>query len=177
MASDLAGTRRTSRGFRWIGPGLILLCAPLAALAANNCPWMNEATASGLLGGDAIGAYTPSTANQPAACIFTQRGAGVTRVLRITVDLAEDDPHAHLMKSEAACGPSPAPLKGIGNEAVVCAVDDSTGRRGARVAGRVRDQVFEILITTNRKDDPILTADALRIRINTAAEQVSGNLF
>jgi hypothetical protein len=41
----------------------------------------------------------------------------------------------------------------------------------------LNDQVFEILITTTRSDDPILTHDELRIRINTAAEQVSGNLF
>ena len=48
---------------------------------------------------------------------------------------------------------------------------------GARAIGRVCDQVFVILMTTTRQDDPILKSDALRIRINTATEQVSGNLF
>jgi hypothetical protein len=177
VANDFTGNRRVSRKIGWIGSRLILLYAPAAALAANNCPWMNEATASGLLGGNAVGTYTSSTANQPALCTFTQSEGGVTRVLRITVDLAKDDPHAHLMKSEAECGPTQMPLKAIGNEAVACSVDEGTEGGGERAAGRVRDQVFEILITTTRKDDPILTRDALRIRINTAAEQVSGNLF
>ena len=164
------------RFVRRVGVGLTLIGAPVVALAANNCPWMNEATASSLLGGNAIGSYSASTADQPAVCTFTQNEVDVTRVLRITVNLAKDDPHAQLMRSEAACGPHRSPLKAIGNEAVACEIDESNSGRGARVFGRVRDQVFEIVMTT-RKGDAILKSDALRIRINTAAEQVSGNLF
>jgi hypothetical protein len=177
MANDFGGNRRSLSKRAWVGPALILLFAPAVARAANRCPWMNEATASGLLAGDAAGTYSSSTANQSAVCTFTHSEGEVTRELRITVDLAKDDPHARLMKSEAACGPSPLPLKAIGNEAVACLMDEAIEGRGAHAAGRVRDQVFEILITTTRKDDPVLTRDALRIRINTAAEQVSGNLF
>lgn len=81
------------------------------------------------------------------------------------------------MKSEAACRSTPSPLKAVGNEAVVCSLDERPEIRGARSIGRVRDQIFEIVITTTRIDDPVLTRDALQIRINTAAEQVSGNLF
>ena len=177
MANDSVGHRKAMRLLRWIGSGFILLGAPTTTFAANNCPWMNEATASGLVGGNAVGAYTASTANQPAVCTFTQSEADLTRLLRIVVDVAKDDPHAHLMKSEMACGPNPVSLTAIGNEAIACPTDEGTEGHGARAVGRVRDQVFEILITTTRKDDPILTRDALRIRINTAAEQVSGNLF
>lgn len=177
MANDCRGAGRASRAIEWIGAGLVIVGAPTGALAANNCPWMNEATASVLLGGKGVGAYNGATANQAAVCTFTQSEPDVTRVLRITVALAKENPHEQLMKSEAACGPNPAPLKAIGNEAVVCAVDETTGARGARAVGRVRDQVFEILISSTQKNDPILTHDALRIRINTAAEQVSGNLF
>jgi len=177
MANDSLGRRKAVRWVRLIGAGLILLGVPTTTLAANDCQWMNEATASGLLGGNAVGAHTASTANQPAVCTFTQSASDVTRVLRITVDVTKDDSHPRLMKLEAGCGPNPAPLRAIGNEAMACQVDEPGEGRGARVVGRVRDQVFEILITTTRKDDPILTRDALRIRINTAAEQVSGNLF
>lgn len=177
MANSSLECRWVLRCVRWVGTGLIVLGARGVAIAANNCPWMNEATASGLLGGNAVGSYSASTADQPAVCTFTQSEVDVTRVLRITVDLAKDDPHAHLMKSEAGCGPNSIPLKAIGNEAVACVVDEPNPGRGTRAIGRVRDQVFEILMTTTRKDDPILKSDALRIRINTAAEQVSGNLF
>ena len=177
MANDCSAWGRAVRWLGWIGSGFILLGAPTATLAANNCPWMNEATASALLGGNAAGAYSSSTAHQPAVCTFTQSAPDVIRVLRITISLAKDDPEAQLVKSEAACGANPTPLTAIGNEAVACALDEPTEGHGARVVGRVRDQVFEILITTTLKDDPILTRDTLRIRINTAAEQVSGNLF
>ena len=177
MANNFSACRWFLRFVRLVGTGLMALSAHAVAIAANNCPWMNEATASGLLGGNAIGSYTASTSDQPAACTFTQSDPDVTRILRIKVVLAKDDPHAYLIKSEAACGPSPIPLKAIGNEAVACVVDQRNPGRGARAIGRVRDQVFEILMTTTRPDDPILKNDALRIRINTAAEQLSGNLF
>ena len=177
MGNDFLGRRQAVRWVRWIELVLIPLGVPIAARAANNCPWMNEATASGLLGGNAVGAYTAQNVDHPAVCTFAQSTSDVTRTLRITVDVTKDDAHARLMQLQAACGPNPAPLKAIGNEAIACMMDDGIEGRCARAAGRVRDQVFEILITTTRKDDPILTRDALRIRIDTAAEQVSGNLF
>lgn len=177
MANDFKRYRTSFQMVRRIGLGIVLLGGPAAMLAANNCPWMNEATASGLLGGDAVGAYSPGSTNQPAVCAFTQSAADVTRILKISIEVAQDDPHTHLMKAEAACRSTTSPLKAIGNEAVTCAVSEERGIRGARSIGRVRDQIFEIVITTTRTEDPILTAAALRIRINTAAEQVSGNLF
>ena len=177
MANDPGGNGKAICSMEWIGTGLILLWAPTITFAANHCPWMNEATVSGLLGGNATGTYHASTVNRPAMCTFTQTESEVTRVLKITVDLSKDDPHARWMKSETACGQNPTPLEAIGNEAVACVVDGSGAGRGERAIGRVRDQVFEILITTTRKDDPILTSDSLKVRINTAAEQVSGNLF
>lgn len=177
MANDSGSHFKSSPALRWIALGGVLVLAPAAVFAANNCPWMNEATASGLLGGDSVGAYTAGASDRPAVCTFTQSAADVTRTLKITIEIAREDPHARLVKSETACGSSPFPLKAIGNEAVACAIEEQPKIRGARSVGRVRDQIFEILITTSRLDDPILTRDALRIRINTAAEQVSGNLF
>ena len=156
---------------------LVCLSMPTLALAANNCPWMNEATASALLGGQSMGAYSPAGTNQPAVCTFTQSAADVTRTLKITVASAQEDPHARFIQSGSSCQSDAAPLKAIGNEAITCALNDGGKSHGARAVGRVRDQIFEILITTTRIDDPILTRDALKIRMNTAAEQTAGNLF
>ena len=75
------------------------------------------------------------------------------------------------------CGTDTAPLRAIGNEAVVCTVDGRKGAMGERVVGRVRDQVFSITIGTTLKVDPILPRDVLKTNILTAAEQISGNLF
>jgi hypothetical protein len=157
--------------------GISLIGLPTVCRAANNCPWINEATASGILGADSVGAFTdPGTAASQAVCEFTQQGDGFRRTLRITVELAPK-PHDRLVAVEQVCGPDASPLRAIGNEAQVCAANDRKSGMGQRVLGRVRDQVFTITISTTLKDDPILTNEALKGRIVTAAEQVSGNLF
>jgi hypothetical protein len=156
--------------------GVCLMSVPSLCRAANNCAWINEATASGLLGGDAVGVVTGAAGEQPATCTFTQLGGEGTRTLRVTVEIAAD---AHVRFGEIAqiCGVKGIPLTAIGNEALVCAADESKRRISERVVGRVRDQVFTITISTTLKNDPILTRDALKDRMYTAAEQVAGNLF
>jgi hypothetical protein len=155
--------------------GVCLIGLPSRALAANNCAWITESTASGLLGGDAVGEVSAVT-GQPTACTFTQMGAGVKRTLRITVEIAPE-PHARLEAVAQICGADLEPIEAIGNEAMVCSADDRKVGPGERVVGRVRDQVFTITISTTLKNDTILTRDALKTRIYTAAEQVAGNLF
>lgn len=76
-----------------------------------------------------------------------------------------------------ACGSSAGILNAIGNEAVYCAANPRRGELGERAVGRVRDQVFTIVLNTKANDEPVLTRDALKARIYTAAEQVAGNLF
>ncbi|MFC5861545.1 hypothetical protein ACFPT7_04525 [Acidicapsa dinghuensis] len=158
-------------------PGILLLGLSADAFAANTCPWMNEASASGLLGGNAKGAYIATSQSPTASCTFTQQAADGTRTLRIVVTRFEDDPHAGFTKRKMACQSEPTPLKAIGNETVVCALNDDSSSEGIRAIGRVRDQVFEIMIITSLADDPILTESALKSQIKAAAEQVSGNLF
>ena len=155
--------------------GICLIGLPFRAMAANNCAWITESTASGLLGGDAVGEVSAAT-GQPTVCTFTQMGAGVKRTLRITVEIAPE-PHARMEAVAQVCGADQLPIKAIGNEAMVCAADDRKAGPGERVVGRVRDQVFTITISTTLKNDTILTRDALKTRIYTAAEQVAGNLF
>jgi hypothetical protein len=176
MANDSAGLNSLWRRMRLTALGICLIAHPGAGRAANNCTWINEATASGLLGGDAKGDFAAAAGNTPAVCNFVEQGAGHTRTLRIAVEIAAD-PHARLGEIAKACGTGAAPLKAIGNEALVCTADEGKNRMGERAIGRVRDQVFTITISTTLKDDRILTRDALKTRIYTAAEQVSGNLF
>ena len=176
MASNSVGRKKV---LRRLSIALLAFCsmvAPAAARAANNCGWLNEATASGLLGGDAVGEASPAVPGQPTVCTFTQMTDGGKRTLRITVEIA-GDPHARMTAIAQSCGADAAPLKAIGNEALVCAADDRKAGIGERIVGRVRDQVFTITMTSTLKNDPILTRDILKTRIYTAAEQVSGNLF
>ena len=176
MASKAASLMKTLRtaALALLGMGLIGL--PSSASAANNCAWINEATASGLLGGDAVGEVSATVAGQPTVCTFIQQAAGVKRTLRITVEVVTDA-HARVGAIAQICGADSHPIKAIGNEALVCAADDGKGGFGERVVGRVRDQVFTITLGTTLKNDPILTRDVLKAKIYTAAEQVAGNLF
>jgi hypothetical protein len=176
MAGNRVSRNKTSLRLGAALFAVSLFAAPAIAHGANNCAWLNEATASGFLGGDAVGEVTDAVTGQPAICTFTQMTAGGKRTLRITVEIASD-PHARLATIEQGCGPDAAPLRAIGNEALVCAADDRNAGIGERVLGRVRDQVFTITIASTLKNDPILTRDVLKMKILSAAEQVTGNLF
>jgi hypothetical protein len=176
MADSFRSARCRLRNLGTVLLGLFFICLPVLAHAKNNCPWLNEATASGLLGGSAAGDFTEATTGQPAGCTFTQQAEGVMRTLRITVEVAAD-PQSRLTAMAQSCGSDAAPLKAIGNSATVCSADERKGRLGERVVGRVRDQVFTITLQTTLKGDSTMTRDALRSNIFTAAEQVSGNLF
>jgi hypothetical protein len=145
-------------------------------LAKNNCPWINEATASGLLGGDAVNEFTEASAGQPAVCTITQTGTSFTRTLRITMEVVPDT-HARWQAAMQACGKNAAPLQAIGNEASMCPLDNHSAGLAELVVGRVRDQLFTITMSTTLKDDLILTRTSLKEKIYTACEQVAGNLF
>jgi hypothetical protein len=166
---------RTARRFITIALSLCLIGASATARAANTCPWMNEATASGLLGGDAVGVYT-AVPGQPSICTFTQQSQGAARKLVVTVEIAQD-PHARMATIVQTCGANAATLNAIGNEAMTCDPVERKGEMAERVVGRVRDQVFTITLLSSLKNDPILTRDTLKTRSQTAAEQISGNLF
>jgi hypothetical protein len=126
--------------------------------AENICPWLNAATAAGILGG-------PVTASvSPAVCEFIRPQSTL---------------HIEVRKKpatiEAKCESKGTPLKGIGNEAVICL--ESTfitgGLTTKMVIGRVRDQRFAVWIRTS---DPDL-APTVSDRTRKIAEQVAGNLF
>jgi hypothetical protein len=155
---------------------IVLLGITTACEAKNNCPWINEMTASGLLGGEAVGDFTEASTSQPAVCTITQAGAGFTRTMRITVEVTPDT-HARLQSALQMCGKNAAPLQAIGNEALMCALDTRSAGLAELVVGRVRDQLFTITISTTLKDDLILTRMSLKERAYTASEQVAGNLF
>lgn len=130
----------------------ILLVISIAATcrAENACPFLNAATAAGVLGGEVTVNVRGDT------CLFA-RGASELRIEVKTVNL----PY------KPNCAPSPVPLKAIGNEAVICESDGAQ-----QVAGRVRDRAFFVRLTSNDIASP-----ALREKARSVAEQVAGILF
>jgi hypothetical protein len=176
MASNIRFNPASSPAIRVALAAALFAALPAAGRAANNCPWINEATASGLLGADAVGSYTDQTSTRPAVCAFIQSVSGMTRVLRIAV-IETPGFRSLLDKESRACATAAEPLRAIGNEAISCSLDDRRKPYAERVIGRVRDQVFTITLSTTRKDDSILNREERKARVLIAAEQVSGNLF
>jgi hypothetical protein len=128
--------------------------------AGKSCPWLNAATAAGVLGGPVRSKVTATT------CDFLRQQAHARYWLRIEVRTMPNG-RKEFASYLSRCGRHPVPLKAIGNEAYVCPQD-------RRVIGRVRDQVFNIRVTTTDRAVPptVLEEDA-----RSVAEQVSGSLF
>jgi hypothetical protein len=159
----------------------LLLAGGLAAMAspgwaANTCPWMNEATASGLLGAEATGTFSGAVASVPASCMFTEISPRGIRALAISVEI-DTDGSSRVRALLRDCHDAPETLRAIGNEALSCMVMRPHRVHAAFVAGRVRDHVFSISISTTVKNDPVLTPAMLKTKVEIAADQVAGNLF
>ncbi len=143
----------------------LALCLALFAncQAAELCPWINAATAGGLLGGPVTAVVGQSGANP--SCVFTRPGA------ELRIEILAPKTSNDFASLAASCGSNAEPLKGIGNEAVLCVPPRPP--KSVRVFGRVRDRMLIVLL----RDDATLTAEGLREKARAAAEHVAGNLF
>jgi hypothetical protein len=152
----------------------VICLAPALCRAQAKCPWITEATARGILGGD-VKAAAKITERHDGACEFSRQQGSAQLQLRISVALMADIPRqfpAYL----AQCAGS-APLPAIGNEAVICRIDGKDGLYAERVVGRVRDQAFVITVSSSLQNDEALPAQMRHEKVCLAAEQVSGILF
>jgi hypothetical protein len=163
--------RRTS-------PTLLLVLAllpPAICHAQTKCPWLNEATARGILAGPV--ALTVRLDDQGAGvCKFTRQQGSAIHELRISVDLMTDIPKQFLTHL-AQCPPKSPPLPATGNEAVTCTTHTKETHYAELVVGRVRNQAFVVSISSTIQDDPSLTQAERRDKANQIAEQVAGILF
>lgn len=135
---------------------LLLLLGAGVCRADEDCPFLNTATAAGVLGGEVT-----SHVEGPN-CVFKHSSSQLSiKVETVTLPYKPN------------CQPSPTPITGIGNEAVACSNEASNNMPEIeQVAGRVRDRAF--LITLQSKEIPRAT---LREKARSIAEQVAGVLF
>src|SRR5271170_2248001 len=106
---------------KYVHSALIALLVLLPAIceAKESCPWLNQATALGVL--------EVGTSSSPAAtveitatvCEFTYQDATGFRALRISVEQSKD-PIQTLSLRKTECGSGASALRAIGNEAVMC---------------------------------------------------------
>ncbi|MFY9644435.1 MAG: hypothetical protein WAK29_04605 [Terriglobales bacterium] len=153
----------------------LALLVPQLCHSQSKCPWLNEATARGILGGPvALTAHTAT--NGTGVCEFTRQQGAINLLLRISVDLMTDIPK-QFPTYLAQCGPTPTPLRAIGNEAVMCTLQDKDNHYSEAVVGRVRDQAFVVRVSSSVQNDASMTQSMRRQKANLVAEQLAGILF
>ncbi len=139
------------------------------AKADETCPWLNAATAGGILGGD-VAVRMEHLNQEDENCEFTRRAGSAASTLRIEVATTKA-PAREFAARTAQCVSKQVPLRAIGNEAVACS---ASGETAEQVVGRVRDRVFVVRIGTT---DAAASRDSLREKARMVAEQVAGFLF
>jgi hypothetical protein len=162
-----------------------LLCLamlmPSVCHGQSKCPWINEMTAGGILGGSVT--VTANISNRgDGACEFTRQEGGVIRQLRISVDIMTEIAKQFPIYV-AICSSKTTALQAVGNEAMMCSSIRGSSIHGKReryseiVVGRVRDQAFVVSVSSSAENDPSFTAEMRREKVNLMAEQVAGILF
>ena len=162
------------RSYRTISLALAVL-VPTICHGEAKCPWMNEATAGGILGGAVITSAS-ITAHGDGLCEFTRQQGTILRQLRISVSIMTDIPK-QFPAFLAQCPPKSPHLEAVGNEAVTCSMDSKAELYAEHVVGRVREKAFAVSVSSSVWNDPAMTSQMRRAKANLAAEQVAGILF
>jgi hypothetical protein len=164
---------------------------PAVCHGQTKCPWINEATARGILGGAVNVSVTTNVSHQgDGICKFSRQQGNAVYELRISVDIMTDIPK-QFPTYLAQCPPKSAPLRAIGNEAVMCSTEarpdakagpkpndkDKDDAFGEKVVGRVRNQAFVVSVSSSVENDASMTREMRREKANLIAEQVAGILF
>jgi hypothetical protein len=154
--------------------GLAMLM-PAVCHAQAMCPWINGATARGIVGG-AVAATVKISEHGFGICNFSRQQKAAVHELRISVNLMTDVPKQFPIYL-AQCPPKSTPLPAIGNEAVMCSIQGKGDEYAEIVVGRVRDQAFVVSVSSSIQNDPSMTQETRRERASLVAEQVAGILF
>ncbi|WP_353066410.1 hypothetical protein RBB77_08275 [Tunturibacter psychrotolerans] len=155
---------------------IVTFIAPPRCLAETQCPWLNAATAAGVLGGEVQANVAALTPQGDTTCEFKRTEHSAVFVLTIavhTMALPAKDFATYL----ARCSGTAVPLKGIGNEAVHCVTTNGSANGGEQIIGRVRDRAFVIDLKRSSAMQPISSVNGLSDEARNVAEQVAGALF
>ena len=153
----------------------IVFSAP-ALCRAENCAWLNAATAGGLLGGEATMKVT-HTSQEDTTCEFTTKERPFS-TLQIAVHTMKDFQH-EFPSYLKQCDKESFPLRAVGNEAVECSHTGTSSEMVEQIVSRVRDRVFILTwrMPMPRTDTPPQAKADMRDNIRNVAEQVAGSLF
>jgi len=154
------------------------ICLLLPALGqGENCPWLNAATAGGLLGGNVTMEVThPGLSDTTCKFVLNTESAHAQLEIVVHTMATIGDEFPQIL---ADCGTSSTPLKAIGNEAVECTRNDGTGDVTEQIVSRVRERAFFLKWTMPKSSRAINAQlqDEIREKIRNIAEQIAGSLF
>jgi hypothetical protein len=152
----------------------LLAVFPSVCRGQTKCPWINEATARGVLGGP-VTVRTNIHEHGDGVCEFSRKEGAAFYELRISVqsmtDISKQFPNVR-----SQCPLNSTPLRAVGNEARMCSVKEK-GLYAVKVVGRVREQAFVASVGSSVQDDPSMTLDMRREKVHLVAEEVAGMLF
>ena len=153
----------------------LVLLVPAVSHAQSKCPWINEATAHGILGG--AGNMNANVSDQGfGVCTFSRHQGSAVQELRIKVDLLTDVARQFPTYLEQ-CPAKSISLRAIGNEAVMCSVQAKDNQYEEIVVGRVRNQAFVVSVSSSVQADPAMTQEMRSEKAKLLAEHVAGMLY
>jgi hypothetical protein len=147
---------------------IFTVCVVAAYAAEPSCPWLNAATAGGVLEGPVHVTVTKN--GEDATCEFARQNS--PEKLRIEV-VTKGAARGELAAYKAQCSAPVTPLRSIGTDAVACRIETGDREAAEQVVGRVREQAFLVRVSAG----VVFSRDTLREKSIRVAEQVAGNLF
>lgn len=143
--------------------------------AAESCPWLNSATARAVIGAPVkADVRYENASHDDGVCRFIRERDGISSGLSIEVR-TRAAPDNEFASHAAQCGSDSAPIQAIGNEAVLCKLDEGkNGNRAVRLVGRVRNRILTVLLRTT---DSSMAPGVLEEKARAVGELVAGNLF
>ncbi len=162
--------------------GIAILISPLGYADVTVCPWLNQATAAGILGGSTTMSVEPAdvTTMDNSVCKFHSVQGGESNDLQIDVKMLDNADMA-FEAYKKQCTSTPTALQAIGNEAYLCTLtsEKSTAAtmQSESVIGRVRDRAFIVTLSMGTKLNPPLTKEDIENKVHSVAEQIAGALY
>lgn len=152
---------------------LVVGMIPVVGTAQTSCPWLNNATAAGALGGPVF-LKMQKTGGNGSVCLFQHQQGNATYDLKIVVHDVKTISD-EMTADESRCQMRAISLKGIGDEATLCTTD-SKYLHGGLVIGRVRNKTFIVSVGSSLRMDRA-TSEMFQLKTRNIAEQVAGSLF
>jgi hypothetical protein len=159
--------------------GIAISVSPLGHADVTACPWLNHATAAGVLEEPTIMSVDVASMDN-SVCKFHSVQGGESIDLQIAVKmLGNSDMGFESYKKQ--CASTPTAIQSVGNEAYLCTIasekDTAASIQSESVIGRVRSHVFTVTLSMETKSNPPLTKEDVENKIHSVAEQVAGSLY